>query len=104
MCSKVFVLSVLILNKNILLFSLFEIYYLWCIVDSAYLIFHDYSSLLLIMSVHVSHWDFFPLQGSVLRDPSLSRKETNYKTVSSISHLYLGEVPSDAVDYHTRAG
>ena len=30
--------------------------------------------------------------------------KNNDQTVSSISHLYLGEVPSDAVDIHTRAG
>ena len=47
---------------------------------------------------------FFSFVRRCCWDPSISRKETNDQTVSSISHLYLGEVPSDAVDYHTRSG
>ena len=62
MCSKVFVLSALILNKNRLILSLFESYYIQCIVDNECLIFHDSSSLLLLMYVHVSHWYFVPLK------------------------------------------
>ena len=100
---KCFVLSVLILNKNILLFSLFERYHLQCIVDIACLIFYYYSSLLLLISLNVSHW-IFSFTRRCFGDPSISRKETNYHTVSSISHLYLGELPSSPVDYHTRDG
>ena len=102
MCSKVFVLLVLILNKNRLLFSLFERYYLLCTVDNACLIFQDSSSMLLLIYVNVNHWYLPPLARLCCWDPSLSRKEANYQTVSSISHLYLGEVHSDAVDYHNR--
>ena len=56
-------LSALILNKNILLFSLFERYYLHYIENIVCLIFHDSSSLLLLLYVNVIHWGFPPPRG-----------------------------------------
>ena len=56
----------MILNKNRLLFSLFEIYYLQYIENSVCLIFHDYSSLLLFLSMNVIHWGFSPPQGGAV--------------------------------------
>ena len=100
MCSKVFVLLVLILNKNRLLFSLFKSYYINCIMDIACLIFQDSSSLLPLLSVHVSLLEFFSFASLCFGYHSISRKEVNFQTVSSISHLYLDGVPLDTVDYH----
>ena len=94
MCSKNFVSAMLIMNKNRLLFSLFESYYFQCIVDSACLIFHDYSSLILLLYVHVSHWDFFPLQGdfwwslSIQERNKLSDGQFNISFISCWSILW----------------
>ena len=55
--------SALILNKNRLLFLLFESYYLQYIENSVCLLFHYSSNLFLLLYVHVIHWYFFPLWG-----------------------------------------